>query len=424
MKRWSIVWMVAIILVVTACSKQPNAETQEQSNQGPVEIEFAHIFKSDVIEKLTEEYNRSQSKVHVKSVYLAANWDEMIEKLQTRAVSRQLPDVTVNGFPYTQFAIDNFGIAPLEGLQEGGTNDLSDFFPSTLDMAKGSDGKLYGLPFAVSSPIMFINKDLFREAGLDPDHPPQTWSEIREAAKKLTHGDQYGVYFDYNATGNWLFQGLLASAGGQLMKDAASVGFNSGEGRKTLQYLYDLQNVDKTMPNLSKQQADQSFLSGNIAMSVVSAVNLVTYKQQAKFDLGTAAFPTTDGKPRKVPGGGGNIMILAQDPGKQKAALDFMKYMTSPEATTKISQSIGYVVTRKSALEQDQLMGGYLKKEPVFQAPYEQMGDMIPWQGFPGENGPKIVTILKDHISAALLNQKSVDAALQEAEKQANALLK
>ena len=69
-------------------------------------------------------------------------------------------------------------------------------------------------------------------------------------------------------------------------------------------------------------------------------------------------------------------------------------------------------------------MGDYLKKEPLFKAPYEQIGDIIPWQGFPGNNGSKVVTILKDQISAALLNQKSVDAALQEAEKQANALLK
>ena len=54
------------------------------------------------------------------------------------------------------------------------------------------DGQLYSMPFNTSNAVLYYNKDMFREAGLDPDKPPATFSEFREYAKKMTKDGKYG----------------------------------------------------------------------------------------------------------------------------------------------------------------------------------------------------------------------------------------
>lgn len=292
-----------------------------------------------------------------------------------------------------------------------------------LNLGKGDDGKQYAMPFAVSTPILFYNADHFKEAGLDPENPPKTWQDVRDAAKKLTVNGRYGVYFDYNITGNWIYQAMTETAGGQMMsKDLKTVGFDSDAGRKALEYWVDLVNTDKSMPVLDTQQANQSFQSGNISMYVSTTAYLASFREQSQFDIRTATFPSLDGK-RVVPAGGNNLVILAQDPKKQEAAWDFVKFATSPKATSMIAQGSGYMVTRNSALEDQQLMGHFLQENPAAKVTYEQIEDMVPWYNFPGSSGSKVYKIVQDNIQAALLQQKSVDQAVKDAATQSNALL-
>jgi multiple sugar transport system substrate-binding protein len=240
----------------------------------------------------------------------------------------------------------------------------------------------------------------------------------------LTSGDQYGVYFDYvSATGNIMFQNLLETADGRLIKDAKHVAFNSPEGIRAVQYWRDLQTVDKSMPNLTRDQADQSFLAGKIAMYVVSGSRLGFFTQNAKFKLKTAMYPSADGTTRKVVASGNSLMILAKDAKKQAAAWDFIKFATSPQGTSLFAQSNGYMALRKSALETANLMGDYLKNNPNARTTYDQVNDFVPWTIFPGSNGYRIDALLKDKIVAAVQGQIPVEQALRDAETQANALL-
>ena len=54
------------------------------------------------------------------------------------------------------------------------------------------DGKTYGIPFQRSTPVLYWNKDAFKEAGLDPETPPASWAEMVEMGKKLTKTDASG----------------------------------------------------------------------------------------------------------------------------------------------------------------------------------------------------------------------------------------
>lgn len=443
--KWLISFLIAVLVVavLSACSSNnqangptnspsvsetgaPLADTTGGSNDGEVtEIEFDHAIAGTAVEQVVEAYHQTQNKVRVKPVYISSYYDELMEKLQAKAVANQLPDLFTNGYTYTQFAIDQFPVTPLQTFIDSEHYDTSDFFPNMLDYAKGDDGKIYGFPFAVSSPVVILNDDLFKAAGLDPANPPKTWDEVRETAKKLTKGDQYGVFYDYpNSVANWMFQAMLQTAGGSLMKDTQSVGFNSSEGRMVVQYLHDLQTTDRSMPNLNGQQAEQSFLAGKIAMFVTSSGRIAPYSKNGNFAVSTAVFPTVDGKTRKVPAGGSSLFVLAQDPKKQAAAWDFIKFATSPEGTAIFAKATGFLATRQSAVDKPELMGDYLQQTPDAYVPYTQVSDSTPWRTFPGSSGPKIDIVLRDNTIAAVQGEKTVEQALSDAEKQANALLK
>ncbi|WP_102345133.1 ABC transporter substrate-binding protein [Bacillus sp. Marseille-P3661] len=405
----------------------------ENSNGDPIEIEFMHIWggsAGEAVDRLVTEYNESQDKVHVKPVFVQGSYEGILEKLQILATSNQLPDLVLSGFTYTNYMIKNMPIVPLQTFIDKENMDLSDFFPKMLELGKGmgevADGSIYGLPFVVSTPVVYYNKDLFEQAGLDPENPPKTFDEWREVAKLLTNGDQKGIYFNYSITGNWLFQAMTETLGGQMIAvDETQVAFNNVAGKQSLQYWVDLINVDQTMPNVDNQQAVQSFTSGKLGVYVNTTASLRQLQAESDFEIGTAPFPVDGTHPRKVPAGGNAIYMIESNTEQEEAAWDFIKFATSPKGTTIISEGIGYMAVRQSAIEKDELLGKYLKEEnPVAYTTYTQVDDMVPWYNYPGEGGTRIYKIVQDNIQAALTLQKSVEEALNGAAKEANQLIR
>src|SRR5690606_12625684 len=96
----------------------------------------------------------------------------------------------------TKYMIDSGFIEPMQSFIDKDNYDLSQLEKNILNYYTVDD-KLYSMPFNSSTPILLYNKDAFKEAGLDPENPPKTFSEIKAAAEKLTkkNGDnteQYG----------------------------------------------------------------------------------------------------------------------------------------------------------------------------------------------------------------------------------------
>lgn len=422
-----------VLLLLVGCTESRDAEgtqmatpadTAAGSGAGDkaIEVEFAHSEPVGDFDKMIAAYNKSQDKVRVKTTLWGSTYDELMEKLQAKAVAGQLPDLYANGLNYLQFGINSFPVVPVQTFIDKEKYDLSDYYPKLLDLTKGPDRKLYGLPFKVGLPILFYNEEMFKEAGLDPANPPKTWEEMRDAAKKLTKGDRYGIFMD--PTNSYIFQILLENAGGRMMKDDKHVGFNSPEGKQALQLLHDLYEVDKSMPILSYNQAEQSFLAGKISMYIQSSTRIVRFNEGAPFKVGTSIVPSVDGAIHRAIAGGSTMLITARDPKKQEAAWDFIKFLSSPEGSTLYAQNTGNLTVRKSAFEKPELMGDYIKNTANAATPYLAFDDATPWTSYPGVNQARIDEALKNNIVAAVQKQKTIDQALADAEKQANELLK
>lgn len=109
--------------------------------------------------------------------------------------------------------------------------------PANLSSKPG----VYGLPFNRSTMVMYYNKDMFKEAGLDPDKPPTTWDELHQDALKLAvPGSRWGFT---TPTEVWPLQGFIGQAGGKMLNDKGTdIGFADGSGASALKFWLDMKN--------------------------------------------------------------------------------------------------------------------------------------------------------------------------------------
>ncbi|MFW6362349.1 MAG: ABC transporter substrate-binding protein [Spirochaeta sp.] len=420
------VLVMVFVLMWTSCSSE---EEVLNEHEGPVEITFMHIHggsSGEVVKQAAERFNSMQDNIIVSPMYVEGSYEGVLEKLQALAAVDQLPDLTQSGFQYTNYMVENMPIIPAYEFIESENMDVSDFYPTMLNLARYTDGKIYGLPIAVSNPVLYYNLDFFEEAGLSEVDVPETFHELREISKRLTGNGKHGVYFDFSITGNWLFQAMVESFGGQMVADdQKSVAFDSRAGMEVMKYWNDLVNIDKSMPFLERTQAIQSFNQGNIAMFITTTAALRSFQNNSNFEVGTAKFPTWENYRRQIPGGGNNGFVLESTPEKEQAAWEFLKYLSSPEGTTQIASGMGYMAVRQSAVSDPDLMGTYLREEnPPAYTTYTQIPDMTQWNNFPGRGGTRIFKIVQDNIQAVFSRQKTPEQGITEAARDANALIR
>jgi multiple sugar transport system substrate-binding protein len=392
-----------------------------------VEIEFLHIHggvQQRTVQTQIENFNRMQSRVRVKELFVQGSYEGVVEKLQAMNAAGQAPAVAQGGFVYHKFYTGSFPITPIQKFIDAEKFDVSDFAPAMLGLGKDEKGVQWGLPYAVSTPILYYNEQAYRDAGLDPARPPATWPEVTESARALAKGDRAGIWYHYDITGNWLFQAMTECAGGRMIApDGKSVAFQEAPGVEALSFWVDLINKHKATPMLGWTQAQQSWNAGKIAQLSTTTALLTVLSSGVSFPVRATLFPKHPQHPRRVPAGGNNVYLFAKDPDQQHAGWEFIKYLTGAEGTTLTAQGMGYMSVRKSPLAKAELMGDFLKKAPNAAVTYRQLDEMVPWYNFPGRGGTRIYKLVQDAIQDAFLQKKTPKAALEEAAGAANRLI-
>ena len=141
--------------------------------------------------------------------------------------------------------------------QEGGDQFLEPWYPQTLEMMQ-HEGAYYAIPADFMSMALFYNKNLFEEAGLDPDNPPATWDEFLEYAKALTRdrdGDGQVDTWGFGTIGaispgfELRFTPILFSHGGNyLNEDYTCSALNTPEAKEAFTYFAELFTEHKVIP--------------------------------------------------------------------------------------------------------------------------------------------------------------------------------
>ncbi|MCU1686401.1 MAG: ABC-type glycerol-3-phosphate transport system substrate-binding protein [Amycolatopsis sp.] len=202
------------------------------------------------------------------------------------------------------------------------------------DVFRGPDGKVYGLPTGNYSLGLVYNRALFTKAGLDPDKPPTTWAEVRDAAKRISAlGNGIVGYADYskNGQGGWHLTSWIYSMGGDVATRQGSTwkaAFTGNAGRQALQVLHDMRFTDQSMGTrqlLEIADVQQLMGAGTLGMYMAGPDNIPTIVKQyeRKYDdYGLAALPGS----ATLGGGDGFMFNTKNSPAKIKAGLTWVQW--------------------------------------------------------------------------------------------------
>jgi ABC-type glycerol-3-phosphate transport system substrate-binding protein len=214
---------------------------------------------------------------------------------------------------------------------------LKDIVPSAL--AAVTAGKtLYGLPTDNYTQGLVINRKLFQQAGLDPNKPPTTWTEVEQDAKAITrlgHGI-YG-YGDYSAgnNGGWHFSSELDAMGGHMINAAGTQAtFDSPQGQAVLQALHTMRFTDHSMSPTQQLQwgaLQKQMAAGKLGMYIAAPDDIyqVIVPQDGGNvqDYGMGPLPSASGTPAGSLSGGNDYMFAKRDtPAQIEAGIKFLNF--------------------------------------------------------------------------------------------------
>src|SRR5438874_10426568 len=170
-------------------------------------------INGEALNKIVNNFNKSQSNTKVEAVF-QGTYDDLLAKLNTALASNAAPALVQVYDIGQRYMYDSGQVVPMQAFIDRDKFDTADFEPAVINYYKYQD-KLQSMPFNASSAILYYNKDAFKEVGLDPEKPPVTFTEVADAAKKLTKKDASGNTVRYGfgpSIYGWLFEQLLATS--------------------------------------------------------------------------------------------------------------------------------------------------------------------------------------------------------------------
>lgn len=401
--------------------------------QAPTEVSFYYPVAvggpiAKIIDGFAADFMKEHPSIKVTPIY-AGTYQETIVKALTAHKSGTPPVTSVLLSTDMFTLIDEDAIVPIDGFVKSAADKawLAGFYKAFM-LNSQTGGKTWGVPFQRSTVVMYWNKQLFKEAGLDPDKPPATWAELKDMAGKLTKKDaagkvtQYGVQIPSSGFPYWLFQTLTTTNDAILANDTGTaVRFDDPKVIEALQFWVDLGKAGVHPQGVVEWgTTPKDFFEKKAAIIYTTTGNLTNIRKNAGFDFGVAMIP---GNKRKgSPTGGGNFYVFKKStPAQQQAAFQFIQWITQPERAAQWSIDTGYVAVSAAAYAT-----AALKKYGSEFPPALVARDQLPVSvaEFSTHDNQRVTKALNDGLQAALTGTKSAEQAMKDAQREADRLLR
>ncbi len=315
------------------------------------------------------------------------------------------------------------------GLDADGKKWMEGFYPAFLANSV-VDGKTWSMPFQRSTAVQYYNKASFQDAGLDPEKYPTTWDGLASAAQKLTKRDASGRVTRWGiklasdfGNAQWTFGALANQVEHALMNQAGTeTYFNHPKAIEAMTFWRDLASVQKATPEglSSWGQLSPDYLEGNTAIIQHTTGNLTNIRDKASFPFGVAGLPGKNG-PRTVVGGGNLYFFKSASPAERRAALQFARFLSTPERAGDWSMRTGYIATRPDAYDTPALRA-YVEKFPAANVARQYLpvatGELSTFEN------QRVYKALTDNIQACLNGAKSPTQAMADTQTEADRILK
>lgn len=423
-KRWWTALLATGVVIglisLAGCGKTSSGQT----TSGPIKITYWHRMTGSyktALDHLINEFNASQSTYKVVGVS-QGSYDALQQKIMAGAKSKTLP--VMAQAPYTNIGdyvktglLASFDSNMLKGKDKLTAAQQADIYPSFLATGK-YQGKYYGLPFSVSTRVLFYDQGLMDKYNLKL---PTTWADVEADGKTLAKDKIAAVALDQSYDVE--LEDMAQQAGAKLISDSGKPQLDHPQVVTALAQLLSLRKAGYLKTAGEDGYFSVPFIAKTAVFGIGSSASIPVLEQQAPKDMkwGTAQIPAYEGKTGTALNGNVNIMFKSASAKEQRGAWLFSKFLMKGKNTAYWAEKTGYVPVAKSGTESASYQA-YLKAHPAYQAAVNAVPASFGSTVFAGYTDYR--NDLLDMVDNTLTKNVTAKDALTKLQAQTTAILK
>jgi len=405
--------------------------------QAATEITWWHAMDGalgDVVNQITEDFNASQDEYKLVSINKGGYEDTMTAGIAAFRAKNQPNIIQIFDAGAATIINAKGAVKPVQDLLEANNVnfDINDYIPGVRYFYADSDGKMIGMPFNSSTPLLYYNKEALDKAGVDV---PKTWQEFEAAAPKLKEAGYTALAQSHSP---WIFFENFMSRHNLQMATA-----NNGYDSTDVEILYNNEALKDHWQHVKDWKdagyygyygrawgANQdAFVQQQVAMWIGSSGSFGGLRKSAQFDFGASTLPywegTGDAPKSTFIGGAALFAFSGHDAAQDAGVAEFFKFLTKPETQYYWHKETGYVPITNAAYELAK-EDGYYKESPDAEVGITQLSEEGgEWtKGYRLGFYVQIREVIYREVDKIMNGEETVDAAFATIEKEANGLLK
>lgn len=422
-----------------------------------IELDFVHIFSDDlrpgVLQGIIDEFQMMNPNVVINaySTNADSDYDEVFNSAMANADLGNAPNIVQVEDGLTQQAIDYGYFIPISDIAtDEQLATLDDVFPSMMEYFLDGD-TVWAMPWNISNPVLYYNKDMFTAAGLDPENPPRTFAEIDVACDAIMSAiPELRACVNWAMT-SWYVEQWLAMSNeifvnndngrsaratealftSQTVLDIVTW-WDSLDGKGYFTYSGRLNDMNGEGATFLTGCAGKEMRGGCTAMTINSTAGITLiqgYSRTLGFQLGIGRLPApSESATNGVTIGGGSVFVsVDQTDAEMQAAVDFIFFLTNAENAAKWHQGTGYLPIRQSSFDLS-IDSGFYNENPFFRIAIDQLAETTPNPASAGAVlGPntavkrQLLTSIQELINGEFDSPETILEKLTSANERANA---
>jgi len=330
----------------------------DDGNMSETTISWWHAMggqRGQVLEDLVSQFNEQSDSVTVNTSFKGSYY-ETINAAVSAIRAGEAPAIVQVLNVASKLAWDSGQFESVESIV-GDRINWGSYHDAIVNYYRWNE-EVQALPFNTSNPILYYNKDAFKEAGLDPENPPETFEGVRQASETLVNEGVTETGLTFKNT-SWYVEQWFAAQNQVLVNkrngragDADETFLESDASFTIYDWLTDLHDDDLFeisgggAGGGSNDSPIQFFVNGSAGMLIQTtgdAVAITQSSQENNFELGTGTYPSPDGNPTGLVVGGGGLWVTQELPEeKRNAVAEFLSWLGQPEQQAFWHQNTGY----------------------------------------------------------------------------------
>ena len=413
--------VVKVISVATAAAVVLTSGSLMAFADGDAEkttITFWHTWsgsEADALQAVVDDFNNSQDKVHVEVLS-----SQTEDKMLTAIPSGDGPDLVYTADTTCSKWAQAGMLNPIDEFIASSGLDTSNIYDSVYQLG-AYDGTQYGIPFTMDSYMLFYNKAVLDELGVEP---PTTLEELAEISQKAALTDENGDYtrLGYVPDYPWIDRVEMPYLFGAEFYDfnTDQVTCTSDAFKQAIAYKasfyddYEREKVEKFKSGFGAYaSSDNAFFQGKVVFAIEGEwfENFIDQYAADDFQWDSVAVPVTESHPELAGSGrlqGGMLSVSASSKNSE-AAFEVINYLTSDDAYIKFCAAKGSLPTTYSALKSEELTKEAPQLEKFVNSVLEGKAKAFPAVPFSAEYSDEQGLAEE----AVYSGEKTVDEALQ-----------